>query len=69
MKRYLVYINMIQNGKIKKKDEIYCDVRGKNLDKETIYKRLINNIRTYQTAWNKHEIDKYKFEIINYEEV
>lgn len=69
MKRYLVYVNMTQNGEIKKMDKVYCDVRGKNLDEETINKRLTNNIKTWQSAWNKCEINKYKFEIIKYEEI
>lgn len=69
MRRFRVKVNMIQQGEIKQTDIITCDVMGKNLDEATILKRLTNNVKTWQSAYNKYEINKYKFEIVSYEEV
>ena len=69
MRRFRIKVNMVQQGEVKKTDIIICDVMGKNLDNETILKRLTNNVKTWQSAYNKYEIVKYKFEIVNYEEV
>ena len=48
---------------------MYCEVRGKNLDTATIYKRLENNLKTWQSAGNKCGVfNKAKFIMLGYEE-
>lgn len=69
MRKFNVYVDMIQNGKAKRSDKVYCEVRGKNLDDETILKRLTNNIKTWQSAYNKYSINKCKFVITKYDEI
>ena len=69
MRRFKVNVDIMQNGKLKSKDIITCDVNGKDLNEETIIKRLTNNIKTWQSAYNKCEIYKCKFIITGYEEV
>ena len=71
MKSYRVYVNEYQHGELKNQNSIICDVRGKNLDEETILRRLTNNIKTWQTACNKglFKQNHYTFVVTGYEEV
>ncbi len=71
MKRYRVYFEMWQHGELKDEDSIICDTRGKDLDEATVLKRLTNNIKTWQSAYNKdrYRENYYTFKVIRYEEV
>lgn len=74
MKGYYVIYNIEENTKngrriTKENQKMYCEVRGKNLDSATIYKRLENNLKTWQSAGNKcGAFNKAKFIMLGYEE-
>lgn len=71
MKTYRVKVNEFQHGELKGTHYICCDVRGKDLDEQTILKRLTNNIKTWQSACNKGYFrqDWFTFKVVSYEEV
>lgn len=71
MKNYRVYVEEYQHGKKVRENTIVCGVRGKNLSKEEIEKRLKNNIKTWQTACNKayFKENHFTFNMVKYEEV
>lgn len=68
MKKYKAIFNETYNGKVAQKEGIF-KVQGKDLTDEVIFKRLSNNLKTWQTAWNKYRIDKINYELIRYEEI
>lgn len=68
MKSYNVKCNYTENGKDFEEKIFYLDVRGKNLDKITLEKRLINNLKTLQSIWRRNVNPLIKIEMISYEE-
>lgn len=74
MKGYFVIFNIEEETSkgrqiTKENKKLYCEVRGKNLDPKTIYKRLENNLKTWQSAGNKcGAFNKAKFIMTGYEE-
>lgn len=70
MMTYKVKFNIYQNGNIIKTDFMNCDVRGKDLDTMTLRKRLTNNIKTWQSAYNKDRLTgKAVFEVESFERI
>ena len=70
MMTYRVKVKEFEKGKYITTNIILCDVQGKDLDEEIIVKRLTNNIKTWQSAYNKGRIQgKRIFEIDCYERV
>lgn len=67
MKSYNVNCYYTENGKVEEKI-FYLDVRGKDLDKATLEKRLINNLKTLQSIWRRNVNPTIKIEMISYEE-
>jgi hypothetical protein len=71
MRTYIVEVNEKNSkGEIMRKSQIPCDVRGDCKDETTLLKRLTNNVKTWQSAWNKGQPsnDKWVFEIVSYKE-
>lgn len=71
MRRFRVFVEEWQHGKLVKESSTCCDVRGKDLTEEEILRRLTNNIKTWQTACNKAywKQDHFTFKVIGYKEV
>lgn len=67
MKSYNVLVLMSENGKQEEKI-FHLDVRGKNLDKETITKRLNNNLKSLQSMWKNNVNPTIKLQMISWEE-
>ena len=74
MKGYYDIYNIEENTKngrriTKENQKIYCYFFVKILDSATIYKRLENNLKTWQSAGNKcGAFNKAKFIMLGYEE-
>lgn len=70
MLKFKVRIKTTKNGEVKYIDDTYL-VQGKDLDEETIVRRLTNNMKTWQTACNRGFFRENwtKFELVSYEEV
>ena len=70
MRKFKVRIKTTKNGEVKYINDTYL-VQGKDLDEQTIVKRLTNNMKTWQTACNRGFFRENwtKFELESYEEV